>query len=201
MVSCKHCLTQNSLDSTFCRRCGTALPEDEILAAKEKLDVLIGQGNTSFNEGRTDEALAVADTALLSNPTSTTALSLKSLCHERRGELAEALECADQIVELNPDSELDKIKRNQLRSKLAISVQLATQPPDKRPALIGAVAAVVLVICVGIAAAKLLNRTEQVKTSQPLVRSETPIQKTQSPANTQTASQNSANVVPNNQSL
>ena len=89
MVACKHCSTPNTLDSTFCKRCGTALPEDDVLAGKEKLDALIAEGNKSFNEGRTDEAMAVAETALASNPTSTNALSLKVLCHERRGELAE----------------------------------------------------------------------------------------------------------------
>jgi len=160
MVSCKHCSTPNSLDSTFCKRCGTALPDEDVQAAQEKLTALIAEGNTAFNEGRTDEAMAVAESACLSNPSSVPALSLKALCHERRGELAEALECADQIVDLNPDSELDKIKRNQLRTKLSVSVQLATQPPDRRTALIGAVATVVLVLCIGIGAAKIMNRTD-----------------------------------------
>jgi hypothetical protein len=168
------------------------LPEDDVLAGKEKLDALIAEGNKSFNEGRTDEAMAVAETALASNPTSTNALSLKVLCHERRGELAEALECADQIVDLNPDSELDKIKRNQLRTKLALTVQLATQEPDRRIAIIGAVAAVILFVCIGIGAAKLVTRRDQptvVSTpnqQEPQVQQQTP----QQPAVSQTASQN-----------
>ncbi len=158
MVSCKHCSTPNSLDSTFCKRCGTALPAEDVQVAQEKLTALIAEGNTAFNEGKTDEAMAIAESAIASNPTSVPALSLKSLCHERRGELAEALECADLIVDLNPDSELDKIKRNQLRTKLSVSVQLASQPPDRRSAFIGAIATVVLVVCVGIGAAKFINR-------------------------------------------
>jgi tetratricopeptide (TPR) repeat protein len=163
MVSCKHCSTPNSLDSTFCKRCGTPLPEDDVAAAQEKLTALIAEGNTAFSEGRTDEAMAVAESAIMSNPSSVAALSLKALCHERRGELAEALECADQIVDLNPDSELDKIKRNQLRTKLSVSVQLATRPPDRRTALVGAVATVVLVLCIGIGAAKIINRPDSGK--------------------------------------
>ena len=163
MVSCKHCSTPNSLDSTFCKRCGTALPEEDVLAAQEKLTALIAEGNTAFNEGRTDEAMAVAESACLSNPSSVPALSLKALCHERRGELAEALECADTIVDLNPDSELDKIKRNQLRTKLSVSVQLATQPPDRKTAFIGAVATVVIVVCVGFGLAKYANRQDSSK--------------------------------------
>ncbi|MDR3689077.1 MAG: tetratricopeptide repeat protein [Fimbriimonas sp.] len=193
MVACKHCSTPNTLDSTFCKRCGTALPEDAVQAAKEKLDALVSEGNVSFNEGRTDEALAVADSAVASNPSSIGALSLKTLCHERRGELAEALECAEKIVELNPDSELDKIKRNQLRSKLAATVQLATNEPDRKLALIGAISAVILFICVGIGAAKLINRTDSSKSAASGTKIESappPLQQTQPAANQQVAQNN-----------
>ncbi len=176
MVSCKHCSTLNSLDSTFCKRCGTALPEEEIQTGKEKLEVLIAEGNTSFNEGKTDEAKAIAENAITSNPTSIAALSLMAMCHERRGDLAEALECAERIVEINPDSELDKIKRNQLRNKLAISAQLSTQEPDRRVALIGAISTFVLVVCIGIGAAKFANRGETPKSFQPVVKNDTPVQ-------------------------
>ena len=163
MVTCKHCSTPNSLDSTFCKRCGTAMPAEDVALAQEKLTQLIADGNTAFNEGRTDEAMAIAESACASNPSSTAALSLKVLCHERRGELAEALECADLIVDLNPDSELDKIKRNQLRTKLSVSVQLATQPPDRRTAIIGAVSAVVFFACIGVGIAKLNMRNASTK--------------------------------------
>lgn len=174
MVLCKHCSTPNSLDSTFCRHCGTALPEADVLLAQEKLTALIAEGNTSFNEGKTDEAMAVAESALLSNPSSVAALSLMALCFERRGQLAEALECADKIVDLNPDSELDKIKRNQLRSKLSVSVQLATQPPDRRSAVIGAAAAVVLFVCIGIGLARLVNRGDAAKGTNAIADRQTP---------------------------
>jgi len=175
MVTCKHCSTPNTLDSAFCKRCGTALPEDEVLESKEKLDALIKEGNTSFNEGRTDEALEVAVTALESFPTHTNALALKSMCHERKGDLAEALECAERIVELNPDSELDKIKRNQLRNKLAISAQLATPEPDRKGAMIGALSAVVLVVCIGILIARLTSKKEPVVSNTPQPKIETVI--------------------------
>lgn len=188
MVSCKHCSTPNSLDSTFCKRCGTALPAEDVQIAQEKLTALIAEGNTAFNEGKTDEAMAIAESAIASNPSSTAALSLKSLCHERRGELAEALECADLIVDLNPDSELDKIKRNQLRTKLSVSVQLATAPPDRRSAVIGAVATVVLVVCLGIGAAKFSNRGTAAK-ADGLVAQNPPI----SPVNTTQLSGPSSN--------
>lgn len=157
MVSCKHCSTQNSLDSTFCKRCGTSIEEAALADAQTKLDGLIEEGNALFNQGRTEEAMAVAEACVLSNPSSVPALSLKTLCHERRGEIAEALECADRIVDLNPDSELDKIKRNALRTRLQVDLRVP-EAPDRRVALVGAVSAVVLVACLGVGIARITSR-------------------------------------------
>jgi tetratricopeptide (TPR) repeat protein len=157
MVSCKHCSTQNSLDSTFCKRCGTSIEEAALTDAQTKLDGLIEEGNALFNQGRTEEAMAVAEACVLSNPASVAALSLKTLCHERRGEIAEALECADRIVDLNPDSELDKIKRNALRTRLQVDLRVP-EAPDRRVALVGAVSAVVLVACLGVGIARITSR-------------------------------------------
>lgn len=153
MISCKQCGTHNSLDSTFCRKCGNGFEEIEIQDGRAKLEALTVEGNLAFHEGRTDEALAVAENVLLSDPNAVSALWLKAICHERRDEIAHALECADRIVELNPDSDLDKIRRNQLRAKLAS--QLHVEKPDRRIALVGAVAACVLVLCVGALAANM----------------------------------------------
>jgi len=156
MVSCKHCATFNNLDSDFCRRCGTPLPDDDRKEAQLKLDVLIGEGVKALGEGRIEEALAVAESATMANPASISAWALKSDCHARRGEIAEALECAERLVELNPDSELDKIKRNQLRSALVSSLRISAMP-DRRAAIVGACAAFVLVLFLGAAAAMFRN--------------------------------------------
>jgi len=154
MISCKHCATHNSLDSTFCRRCGTPLPEEDLKAAQAKLDELVAEGVTAYNEGRTDEAMAVAESALLSNPSSVMALTLMADCLARKGEVARALECAERIVELNPESELDKIKRNQLRNQLASSLRLPDKP-DRRLAMTAAAAAVILVVSLGVIVSRL----------------------------------------------
>jgi tetratricopeptide (TPR) repeat protein len=148
MIACAKCSTTNSLDSTFCRKCGAEMPESEILEAREKLEVLVTDGNHAFNESRTDEALAIAESVLVSDPNSTSALWLKAICHERRGEIPLALECADRIVELNPDSDLDRIRRTQLRNKLNVSLNVV-EVPDRRFAMLAAASVVVLVVCVG----------------------------------------------------
>jgi tetratricopeptide (TPR) repeat protein len=148
MVSCKQCSTHNSLDSAFCKKCGTIVSEVQVQEARAKLEVLVAEGNAAFNEGRTGEAMAICESVLESDPQSTSALWLKAICHERQGEIALALECAELIVELNPDSDLDRIRRNHLRNKLSAS--LAYEKPDKRVAIIGGLAAAVLMVCIGI---------------------------------------------------
>jgi tetratricopeptide (TPR) repeat protein len=148
MVRCPDCETPNSVDSKFCKFCGAALPEEELVGAQVKLTELLNEGYRIFNEGRTDEALLVAESALESSATSTQALSLKAMCCERTGELAEALELYEKVVELNPESALDKIKVTHLRNQLNAKV-VEVPPFTRKKALIAAVATGVLVISVG----------------------------------------------------
>jgi len=198
MVSCKQCQTPNSLDSTFCKRCGAAIAESDLTEAQAKMEQLIEEGNALFNQGRTDEALAIAEAAVLANPSSTSGWSLKTLCHERRGEIAEALECADRLVELNPSSDFDKIRRGTLRQKLQTDLQLPAAP-DRRLATLGAISAVVLVLCVGAIVARLGaagNPTASRTTTTPVVDAGNPQTQIQnSPAATPT----NTNPVVNNQ--
>ena len=152
MLACKHCSTPNSLDSTFCKKCGTAVPADGKREALVQLDRLVEEGLSALAAGRTSEALAIADAAIVTDPTHLGALQLKAAVHERRGEIAEALESAERIVELNPDSELDRIKRNGLRTSL-LDVAAPVQT-DRRIAFAAAAAATVLVVCAGVLLAR-----------------------------------------------
>jgi tetratricopeptide (TPR) repeat protein len=167
MVSCRQCVTLNTLDSAYCRKCGVILLIDDVEEAQLRLDKLVADGITAFNEGRTDEALAVAETALDSNPTMVSALSLAADVFVRRGDLATALDYADKVVDLNPDSDLDRIRRNQLRGRLQDEIRVA-ESPDRRNALVAAIASVVLVGCFGILGARYIN---QPKDTTPLVAS------------------------------
>jgi Flp pilus assembly protein TadD len=167
MVSCRQCVTLNTLDSAYCRKCGVILLIDDVEEAQLRLDKLVADGITAFNEGRTDEALAVAETALDSNPTMVSALSLAADVFVRRGDLATALDYADKVVDLNPDSDLDRIRRNQLRGRLQDEIRVA-ESPDRRNAMVAAIASVVLVGCFGILGARYIN---QPKETTPLVAS------------------------------
>lgn len=166
MVSCKNCSAQNSLDSTFCKRCGASLPDDEIQLAKEKLESVVADGYKIFSAGRTDEAMQIAETAVSANPTSTAALSLKAMCHERLGQVAEALECHERVLAIDPDSMIDKIKVNDLRNLLVARSSIASVP-DRRMAIVGAVAAFVLVASIGVVIAK-SGRGEPVASKEPV---------------------------------
>jgi tetratricopeptide (TPR) repeat protein len=153
MVSCKNCTAHNSLDSTFCKKCGATLPDDEIQQAKEKLEAVVADGFKVFNSGRVDEAIQIAETAVRANPLSTSALSLKAMCHERFGQISEALECHERVLEIDPDSMIDKIKVNDLRNLLVARSSIAPVP-DRKMAIVGAVAAFVLVASIGVVIAK-----------------------------------------------
>ncbi|HLO97933.1 MAG TPA: tetratricopeptide repeat protein, partial [Fimbriimonas sp.] len=86
---------------------------------QEKLREIITKGMESFQSGNADEALAIADHAILTNPSYAEAYALKGLAHERKGAYAEALDAYETVVALNPDSTIDKIKLNQLRNAFA----------------------------------------------------------------------------------
>lgn len=154
MVSCKQCNSLNSLDSAFCKKCGATLDAIDIAAANDKLVAMIADGNRLFADGRTDDALMVAETAISSNPSSAAGISLKGMCLERKGLIAEALICFERVVELEPDSTLDKLKVNDLKNMLVVEKFEVNRRPDRRLAVMGAVAATVLVIAGGAIFAK-----------------------------------------------
>lgn len=161
MVACKQCTSPNSVDSLFCKKCGATIATEVRSEAQQKLQELVSEGYRIFNEGRTDEARLIAETVLAEEPMSTSALSLKGMCHERVGELALALEAYEKVVELNPDSALDKIKVTHLRQAIAGKI-LVEPPPRKGRALVGAIAAGVMVIAIGAAFAAFGNQKDAV---------------------------------------
>ncbi|RYG40808.1 hypothetical protein EON79_21950, partial [bacterium] len=130
------------------------MPQEDVKEAQARLDLLLVDGRKAFEEGRTEEALAVTERILDGNPSMNAAVALRMEVFARRGEIPHALECAERMVELNPDSEIDKIRRDGLRAQLAESLRPAPAP-DRRFALVAGLSAFVLVACIGILAARL----------------------------------------------
>ena len=119
MVACPKCVINNTLDSAFCKKCGAILPISIIEEEQEKLKDIVAKGMESYQTSNLEEAMMVADHAILSNPSYAEAYALKGLVHERQGAYAEALDAYETVVALNPDSTMDKIKLNQLRNAFA----------------------------------------------------------------------------------
>lgn len=202
MFPCKQCTTPNSLDSTFCKHCGEPLTESELVEAKARLDELIAEGDSLFTQGRTEEAMVIAEAAVAANPSSARALSLKGMCHERMGHVAEALDCFEQVVANSPDSALDKLKVNQLRN-LLVAGPPTPPPPDRKVAAMVAVSLGTLFVAIGIIGASIMTRPKDgvaVKTDRGVIDSGSPFTP-QQPASgsnapaTGTPSTNTASVV------
>ncbi|MBS1700709.1 MAG: tetratricopeptide repeat protein [Armatimonadetes bacterium] len=165
MVACPKCVTNNTLDSTFCKKCGAILPVAVIEEEQEKLKEIVGKGMESYQAGNLDEALSIADHSILTNPSYGEAYALKGLIHERRGEYAEALDSYETVVALNPDSTIDKIKLNQLRN--AFAQRQAGEPKvDKKGALAIAASATLFFIAIGFIANGIIQNSNTTKQAQ-----------------------------------
>lgn len=159
MIVCTHCQAKNSVDSAFCKSCGREVLEADRETAREENSKLIAEGYSLLAEGRTEEAELVARAGIEADERAAAAYSLLGMCHERRDDIVAALECYERVVELNPESSLDKIKVTQLRNVLARRVD-AEPAPSRRNAFVAAISAVVLVGAIGALAAILTQPTE-----------------------------------------
>lgn len=148
MITCEGCGKSNSLDSLFCRACGIAIADAVILEARAENEKLIQEGYRLLGDNRQQEAMLVAETALRHDPASAAALSLLGDCCEQVGRYAEALDCYERLLEQMPDSTLDRIKVQHLRRRLS-ERETRTEPRGKRIALLGALAAVMMVGSIG----------------------------------------------------
>lgn len=150
MVKCSECGKQNTLDSRFCRACGTEVPAVVAAEAREANERLVAEGRRLLVEGRTAEAKLLAETTHENDPSSANALSLLGECHERYGHYEQALECYERVLELQPDSALERIKIEHLRKVIVGQPAVAEEPAGvNRRAIGAAIAAVVLVASIG----------------------------------------------------
>ena len=147
MVSCPKCVINNTLDSAFCKKCGAILPISMIEEEQQKLKEIVAKGMESYQSGNLDEAFAIADHSILTNPSYGEAYALKGLVLERKRNYAEALDAYETVVALNPDSAMDKIKLNQLRNAFA-SRQAGEPKMDRKGAALMAVGVSTLVIAI-----------------------------------------------------
>lgn len=147
-MRCTHCGADNPEDSAFCRKCGRRLltPRPTQVIDFEKL---LNDGYASLDAGHTGEALLAAEGILRSDPANTSALALKSLVHERTGDLDQAIDALEQIVALNPDSTPDRRRLLELRARRGYPVYRTQRPvtPAGSPLLAASLTAIVFLVC------------------------------------------------------
>ena len=95
----------------------------------------------------------------MANPAYPDGHALKGMVHERRSEYAQALDCFETVVALNPDSTIDKIKLNQLRN--AFAQRTAEPKVDRKGAMMAAAAAILLVSSVGAITYRIVSNSKE----------------------------------------
>ena len=137
---CQDCNTGNSVDSKYCKECGTKinsgyrtmmlsiqdLPLHQSDEDVEKLTRLLDMAFWHNQAGNHDAAITACEAALSLNPNSTTAHSLLGTLYEKRGEDEKAIHHFEAVLALNPESQADAQKLEQLRRGVHVR---ATAPP------------------------------------------------------------------------
>lgn len=152
MTSCENCGRANMADSKFCRECGVALTPLLKNVLREENLKMVSDAQRLFGDGRYEEATLVSTAILENDPDCVEALALRGDCHERLGEYELAVACYRRILEIRPDSQLDRIRAARLE-KLVTSNELEVGEPrhGRRTALGAAIAAAVLLVSSGLA--------------------------------------------------
>ncbi|MCH8978695.1 MAG: tetratricopeptide repeat protein [Armatimonadetes bacterium] len=137
-------------DSKFCRECGVALTPLPNNVLREENVKMVSDAQRLFGDGRYEEATLISTAILENDPDCVEALALRGDCHERLGEYELAVACYRQILEIQPDSQLDRIRVARLE-KLVVSDELEVGEPrhGRRTALWAAIAAAVLLVSSG----------------------------------------------------
>lgn len=124
---CDDCGTRNTPDSKYCKECGAQIHvayqtpalsvHDQVDDATqlERLTQFLDMAFWHNEAGNTDAAMRACEAALAINPNSTTAHSLLGSLYEKKGEDALAIEHFERVLALNPDSEADREKLEQVR--------------------------------------------------------------------------------------
>ncbi len=150
-IECEACRATNTLDSRFCRQCGSPLPEGAVDAARSEIIALVGDGRRLLADGRVGEALMIAESALEFDHDLVEGLALYGDCRERQERFVEAAESYERILELRPDSPLDRIRLGHLRKLAQQKEMQVAEPRQRRQFLFLTGAVTVVLVSVGLA--------------------------------------------------
>ncbi len=129
---CNRCGNRNPLNSKFCRFCGSKLdepgaakpvPEEEFYVPQatpidhERVQRLLDEAFAQSEKGEIGAALHACKEALVIDPRSVPVHSLLGLLYERVGEKEKAIAEYERVLQLNPDSALEREALARLRGE------------------------------------------------------------------------------------
>lgn len=129
---CNRCGNRNPLNSKFCRFCGSKLdepgaskpvPEEEFYVPTttpvdhERVQRLLDEAFAQSEKGEIGAALHACKEALVIDPHSVPVHSLLGLLYERVGEKEKAIAEYERVLQLNPDSALEREALARLRGE------------------------------------------------------------------------------------
>ena len=137
---CQDCNTGNTVDSKYCKECGSKINSGYRTMMLSIQDVPLGQSEENVERltrlldmafwhnqaGNHDAAITASEAALSLNPNSTTAHSLLGTLYEKTGDDAQAIRHFEAVLALNPDSPADAAKLDQIRR--GVHVRAAAPP-------------------------------------------------------------------------
>ena len=120
-MQCKNCGMVNDADSKFCKECGqkleaTAPPQALTPNGHIKIGELIYTAYKHKEAGEIESAILACQGALALNEASASAHALLGSLYELKGDIAAAIREYGRAVELNPRSDADRQKLEDLRS-------------------------------------------------------------------------------------
>jgi tetratricopeptide (TPR) repeat protein len=142
-MNCPECQTRNPIGSRFCRLCGTALAiqagslaeeearQAELERAREQGAELLARAHKHLERHEADAAVPLVEEAVRLLPDSTAAHSLLALAYERAHRNDDAIRAMEKVVELNPDSQVDRDKLDRLRRGVHFVPEIAAEPTEQ----------------------------------------------------------------------
>ncbi len=128
-MRCEHPVEEGA---RYCPYCGAPVEQGETPGWKRlQAERLLREAMSLHEQGRYEEALLACEGALAFDPQLLPALSLKALLHEKRGQLEQAIETYERVVQLNPLSVSERLKLDTLRRQPRAAVRYA--PVSARP--------------------------------------------------------------------
>ncbi len=149
---CMRCEHPLEAGTHYCPHCGAPVEPARVPDwRREQAERLLREAMSLNEQGRAEEALLACEGALALDPEWLPALSLKALLHERRGQIEQAIETYQRVVQLNPLSISERARLEALRRQPRAVVQVSghrTRPLwlETLPAILAFIGAGVVLI-------------------------------------------------------